>query len=218
MGTAVKVGSKAKQGIKVGDRVGVGAQSYSCLRPDCEDCAAGMENHCPRMAATYGAMYPNGEKTMGGYANYSRVPSHFVFKIPDAIPSEEAAPMLCGGVTVYSPLKENGCGPGKKVGIVGLGGLGHFGVLFAKALGADKITVISRSSTKKADALKVRPNLLLYPPGKLLSFEHGYPERIWCSSCQWKARRSVVLTTLYLLRTGSCQIHRRVRMSYCTPH
>jgi Zn-dependent alcohol dehydrogenase len=60
------------------------------------------------------------------------VPSHFVFKIPDEIPSEEAAPMLCGGVTVYSPLKQNGAGPGKKVGIVGIGGLGHFGLLYAK--------------------------------------------------------------------------------------
>ena len=63
--------------------------------------------------------------------------------------------MLCGGITMYSPLKKNGCGPGKKVGIVGVGGLGHFGILYAKALGADKIVAISRSNAKKDDALKV---------------------------------------------------------------
>lgn len=86
------------------------------------------------------------------FRDYNRTHEHFVFKIPDEIPSEDVAPMLCGGVTVYSPLKREGCGPGKKVGIVGLGGLGHFGVLFAKALGADSVTVISRSSAKKDDA------------------------------------------------------------------
>lgn len=91
----------------------------------------------------------------GGYSDYHRAPSHFVMKIPDAIPSEEAAPMLCGGITVYSPLKNNGCGPGKKVGIIGVGGLGHFGVLFAKALGADKVVGISRKADKKDDVLKL---------------------------------------------------------------
>ena len=156
VGTAVRVGSKAESRIKVGDRVGVGAQSSSCLRPDCEECAAGIENHCPRIVGTYNATYPDGSKAMGGYGDYARVPSHFVIKIPDALSSEEAAPMLCGGITAFSPLAHNGCGPGKKVGIVGFGGLGHFGVLYAKALGADKVTVISRTTAKKADAEKVR--------------------------------------------------------------
>lgn len=107
------------------------------------------------MVATYNSKYADGSKTYGGYANYTRVPSHFVLKIPDAIPSEDAAPMLCGGVTVYAPLKRNGCGPGKKVGIVGFGGLGHFGLLYAKALGADKVVAISRSHAKKEDAKKI---------------------------------------------------------------
>jgi alcohol dehydrogenase (NADP+) len=75
--------------------------------------------------------------------------------IPDAIPSAEAAPMLCGGVTTYSPLKDNGAGPGKRIGIIGIGGLGHFGLLWAKALGCDKVVAISRKSNKKADALKM---------------------------------------------------------------
>jgi alcohol dehydrogenase (NADP+) len=78
-----------------------------------------------------------------------------VFKIPEALSSAEAAPMLCGGITVFSPLVRNGAGPGKKVGIVGIGGLGHFGVLFAKALGCDKVVAISRKGDKKADALKM---------------------------------------------------------------
>ena len=160
---------------RVGDRVGVGAQSSSCLKPDCEQCANGEEQHCQiAHTDTYDSKYPDGSKAYGGYADYSRVPSHFVIKIPDAIPSEDAAPMLCGGVTVYSPLKKNGCGPGKRVGIVGIGGLGHFGLLYAKvkpnssrfilpfhgsnyvkALGADEIVAISRSSTKKTDAQKM---------------------------------------------------------------
>lgn len=155
VGTAVKVGSKAERGIKVGDRVGVGAQSSSCLKPDCEECASGMENHCMNMVGTYNGKYDDGSKSYGGYADYCRAPSHFVLKIPDAIPSEDAAPMLCGGITVFSPLKKNGCGPGKKVGIVGVGGLGHFGILYAKALGADSVTAISRSSAKKEDASKI---------------------------------------------------------------
>lgn len=91
----------------------------------------------------------------GGYATYNRTPGHFVIKIPDGIPSAEAAPMMCGGITLYSPLKNNGCGPGKKVGIIGVGGLGHFGVLFAKALGADKVVGISRKASKKDDVLKM---------------------------------------------------------------
>lgn len=115
-----------------------------------------MENHCPNaMVPTYNAKYPDGSKSYGGYATYTRVPSHFVLKIPDKISSEDAAPMLCGGITVYSPLKKNGCGPGKKVGIVGFGGLGHFGLLYAKALGADKVVAISRSHAKREDAQKM---------------------------------------------------------------
>ncbi|KAI9835427.1 MAG: hypothetical protein M1819_002345 [Sarea resinae] len=155
VGEAVKVGSKVEKGIKVGDRVGVGAQASSCMKPDCEGCASGFENHCDKMVGTYNGVYPDGSKSYGGYGDYTRVPSRFVFKIPEKLKSEDAAPMLCGGITVFSPLKQNGCGPGKKVGIVGIGGLGHFGLLFAKALGADKVVAISRTSGKKADAEKM---------------------------------------------------------------
>ena len=93
---------------------------------------SGQENHCTKMVGTYNSKYPDGSKSYGGYADYWRGPSHFVIKIPDSILSEEAAPMLCGGITSFSPLKHNGAGPGKRVGIVGIGGLGHFGLLYAK--------------------------------------------------------------------------------------
>lgn len=161
VGTAVKVGSKAENGIKVGDRVGVGAQSSSCLQPDCEECSSGDENYCPRTVGTYNSKYPDGSKSYGGYSDYARVPSHFVFKIPDSLPSEHAAPMLCGGITVYSPLKRYGAGPGKKVGVIGIGGLGHFAVIFAKALGSDKVVAISRNSKKRDDALKMGADELI---------------------------------------------------------
>ncbi|EOD51141.1 alcohol dehydrogenase [Neofusicoccum parvum] len=151
IGRAVRVGKNVTH-VKEGDRVGVGAQASSCLKPDCEACADGEENHCPHMVGTYAAKYPDGSKSYGGYADYNRTPGRFVLKIPDSIPTKDAAPMMCAGITLYSPLKREGAGPGKKVGIVGLGGLGHFGVLFAKALGADKVVVISRTGAKKADA------------------------------------------------------------------
>ncbi|MCJ1426210.1 hypothetical protein MMC29_004113 [Sticta canariensis] len=155
VGTAVKVGGKVENGIKVGDRVGVGAQSRSCLKPDCEECSSDQEHMCSEIVCTYNDQYLDGSKSYGGYSDYARVPSHFVIKIPDAIRSEDAAPMLCGGITVYSPLKKNGAGPGKKVGVVGIGGLGHFGLLYAKALGADRVVAISRTSDKKADSIQM---------------------------------------------------------------
>ncbi|KAF2702920.1 putative quinone oxidoreductase [Pleomassaria siparia CBS 279.74] len=158
IGKAVRVGSEVK-GIKVGDRVGVGAQSDSCLnrKGKCNDCSRGWENMCQREGRcdTYNSKFLNGGKSYGGYADYHRCPSHFVVHIPDKLSSSDAAPMLCGGVTTYSPLKNNGCGPGKRVGIVGVGGLGHFGVLWAKALGADRVVGISRKANKRDDVLKL---------------------------------------------------------------
>ncbi|KAI5811444.1 NADP-dependent alcohol dehydrogenase [Peziza echinospora] len=154
VGTAVSVGSNVKH-IKVGDRVGLGAQCGSCLKPDCYDCTNHQENYCPNIVQTYAAKYPTGETSYGGYANYTRAPGHFIFKIPEALSSEAAAPLLCAGATVYAPLIHNGAGPGKTVGIAGIGGLGHLAILFAKALGVDKVVAISRTSSKKEDAFKL---------------------------------------------------------------
>ena len=127
------------------------------MKPDCEECANGLENHCtnPGAVGTYDSKYPDGSKSYGGYSDYARAPSHFVIKIPDGIPSEEAAPMLCGGITVYSPLKNNGAGPGKSVGIVGIGGLGHFGLLYAKVGAEGRLSIIFvliRTSPRPLDA------------------------------------------------------------------
>jgi len=153
VGTVVKLGANVKH-LKIGDRAGVGAQSGGCLK--CPRCTHDQEAYCDEgEVGTYNSRYPDKSKSYGGYADYSRVPAHFVFKIPDAIPSDIAAPMLCGGVTVYSPLKYHGAGTtAKKVGIIGIGGLGHFGVLFAVALGAE-VYAISHSDSKKEDVLKM---------------------------------------------------------------
>ncbi|KAA8645589.1 hypothetical protein EYZ11_001797 [Aspergillus tanneri] len=152
-GVATLASSPASPEIKIGDRVGIGAQSMSCLRADCEACADGQENYCTRITGTYNGRYADKSKSYGGYATRWRGPAYFVFKIPDALPSAEAAPLLCGGVTVFAPLQKYGAGPGKLVGVVGIGGLGHMGILFARALGCDRVVAISRTSSKRKDAV-----------------------------------------------------------------
>lgn len=159
VGTVVRLGSeaaKANPSLKLGSRVGVGAQSDSCLNRTtrCAECEAGQENYCQHgFVGTYNGTYANGSPSAGGYATFVRCPAHFAIPVPDAIPSHLAASMMCAGVTVYAPLKRNGCGPGKTVGVVGLGGLGHYSVMFAKAMGADRVVVLSRKNNKKDDAL-----------------------------------------------------------------
>ncbi|CAG7956970.1 unnamed protein product [Penicillium salamii] len=164
VGIAVRVGSKAVGDIQVGDRVGVGAQSDACLsrEENCEECNTGQEKYCTKnWTGTYNGVFMNGEKSYGGYALYNRCPSHFVIKIPDGLSSAAAAPMLCAGITTFTPLKKHGCGPGKRVGVIGVGGLGHFALLFAKALGADQVVAISRGSNKKEDAMKMGADLYI---------------------------------------------------------
>lgn len=153
VGVAVKVGSQTK-GIKVGDRVGVGAQGDSCLSRfgKCEECETGEENYCDKIVWAYNSTHFNGDNNTGGFATYHRSPSHFVVKIPDGLESSQAAPMLCGGVTVYRPLKKHGVKPGMTVGVVGVGGLGHYAVLFAKAMGA-KVVGISRRESKRDEVM-----------------------------------------------------------------
>jgi alcohol dehydrogenase (NADP+) len=151
IGKVVKVGSKVKD-LKVGDRAGVGAQIGADL--NCANCKADQENYCPSQIDTYGAKYPDGTVSQGGYSSHIRAHQYFTFKIPDALDTAIAAPMLCAGLTTYSPIKRLGAGPGKKVAIVGLGGLGHFGVLWSVALGAETY-VISHSPNKKEEALKL---------------------------------------------------------------
>ncbi|KAI9838037.1 MAG: hypothetical protein M1819_006191 [Sarea resinae] len=150
VGTALRVGPKVTL-IKPGQRVGVGAQSYSCL--SCRQCLNDNETYCVHQLDTYGAKWPDtGIISQGGYASHVRTHEHWVFPIPDALETKVVAPMLCAGLTAYSPLVRNGCGPGKKVGVVGIGGIGHLAIQFAAALGAE-VYAISRTHAKEADAL-----------------------------------------------------------------
>jgi alcohol dehydrogenase (NADP+) len=103
---------------------------------------------------TYNAPYPDGTISQGGYASHVRAHEYFTFPIPKNIPDELAAPMLCAGLTTYSPLVRAGCGPGKKVAILGIGGLGHFGLLWASALGAETYA-LTHSPSKVEDAKKL---------------------------------------------------------------
>lgn len=153
VGQAVRVGSQVK-GIKVGDRVGVGAQGDSCLSRfgKCHECEEGEENYCPKIVWAYNSKHFNGDPNTGGYATHHRAPSHFVVKIPDGLESAQAAPMLCGGVTMWRPLKRNNIKPGMSVGIVGVGGLGHYGVALAKGMGA-RVVGISRRENKRSEVL-----------------------------------------------------------------
>ena len=151
VGKVTRVGERAAaDGFKVGDRVGVGAQVGSC--GECRACKDGLENYCSKWIHTYADVYPDGVHTQGGYATAIRAHRQFVFPIPDGIESRDAASMFCAGLTVYSPLRVNGCGPGKKVGVVGIGGLGHYAVLFAKAMGAEVFAFTH--GTKKVDDIK----------------------------------------------------------------
>jgi len=150
-GVVTEVGSKVQK-FKVGDRVGVGGMAGSCN--SCQNCSEGLENYCPKMIFTYSGKYVDGTITYGGYSDSMVVDEHFVVRIPDSLPLDAAAPLLCAGISVYSPLKYYGLDkPGLHIGVVGLGGLGHMAVKFAKALGL-KVTVISTSPNKKKDAIE----------------------------------------------------------------
>ncbi|WP_328488621.1 NAD(P)-dependent alcohol dehydrogenase [Streptomyces zaomyceticus] len=139
--------------FQVGDRVGVGCFVDSCRK--CEYCAQGLEQYCTRgMTGTYNALDENGEPTYGGYSSHIVVDENYTLRIPEGIDLDEAAPLLCAGITLYSPLAHWGAGPGKKVAIVGLGGLGHMGVKIAHAMGAE-VTVLSQSLKKQEDGLKL---------------------------------------------------------------
>ncbi|MFE1958922.1 NAD(P)-dependent alcohol dehydrogenase [Streptomyces sp. NPDC059479] len=137
----------------VGDRVGVGCMVDSCR--ECENCRAGLEQYCLQgNTGTYNALDRNGEPTYGGYSSQVVVDENFTLRIPDGLALDVAAPLLCAGITTYSPLRHWNAGPGKKVAVVGMGGLGHMGVKIAHALGAE-VTVLSQSLRKKDDGLRL---------------------------------------------------------------
>lgn len=138
--------------FSVGDRVGVGCFIDSC--GECEHCRNGEEQFCTKgVVLTYNGKDYDGEPTYGGYSRQIVVTDRFVVRIPDGLELDVAAPLLCAGITTYSPLKRWGAGKGKKVAIVGMGGLGHVAVQIATAMGAE-VTVLSQSLSKKDDGLR----------------------------------------------------------------
>src|SRR5919112_1463251 len=151
-GIVTEVGSEVTR-HKVGDRVGVGCMVNSCK--ECANCLAGEEQYCLKgMTGTYGAVDRDGTITQGGYSTHVVVTEDFVVTIPEGIELDVAAPLLCAGITTFSPLRRRGAGPGKKVAVVGLGGLGHMAVKIAHAMGAE-VTVLSQSLKKQEDGLRL---------------------------------------------------------------
>ena len=141
IGTVAAIGNEV-QTIEIAQRVGVGWQSNSCGQ--CEWCSQGLENLCPSSEATCVHRH-------GGYADRVRVNARFVIPIPNALASQNAAPLLCGGITVYSPMRSHNVNPSSRVGIVGIGGLGHMALQFARVFGAE-VTAFSSSASKEEEA------------------------------------------------------------------
>ncbi len=153
VGKVLEVGAQVKR-FKAGDQVGVGCLIDSCH--ECAQCRQGLEQYCLNGPTfTYG-LYERDGKTVahGGYSTRIVVDEHFVLSIAPNLPLEKTAPLLCAGITMYSPMKYWNIGKGHKVGVVGLGGLGHMGVKFAVSFGAE-VTVLSTSPGKEADAIKL---------------------------------------------------------------
>ncbi|PPG54990.1 alcohol dehydrogenase [Rathayibacter sp. AY2B7] len=152
VGVVAEVGSEVTK-HSVGDRVGVGCMVNSCR--ECENCLAGEEQYCLKgNTGTYASVDSDGTITQGGYSTHVVVVEDFVLRVPESIPYEAAAPLLCAGITTYSPLSHWEAGPGKRVAVVGLGGLGHMAVKFAHAMGAE-VTVLSQTLSKKEDGLRL---------------------------------------------------------------
>ncbi|MFE7564308.1 NAD(P)-dependent alcohol dehydrogenase [Kitasatospora sp. NPDC057500] len=153
-GVVAEVGPEVSR-WSVGDRVGVGCFVDSCR--ECDNCRAGLQQYCTGeggVVFTYNARGRDGAPTYGGYARQLVVDEQYALRIPDALALDTAAPLLCAGITLYSPLTHWGAGPGRKVAVVGLGGLGHLGVKIARAKGAE-VTVLSRSLRKREDGLRL---------------------------------------------------------------
>lgn len=152
VGIVSAVGSGVTK-FKKGDKVGVGCLVDSCR--ECSDCREGLEQYCKSPVFTYNS-YEADKKTLaqGGYSNSIVVDEDFVLRIPSNLPLDKTAPLLCAGITTYSPLRHWNVGPGKKVAVMGLGGLGHMAVKLANAMGAE-VTVLTRTLNKKEDAIRL---------------------------------------------------------------
>ncbi|MEI7545728.1 MAG: NAD(P)-dependent alcohol dehydrogenase [Mycobacteriaceae bacterium] len=152
-GIVTEIGSQVSK-FAVGDRVGVGCFVDSCR--ECKNCKAGVEQYCTGggNVGTYNGVGKDGQPTQGGYSGSIVVDENYVLRIPAALPLDAAAPLLCAGITTYSPLRHWKVGPETRVGVIGLGGLGHMGVKLAAAMGAE-VTVLSQSLKKMEDGLRL---------------------------------------------------------------
>jgi len=151
-GVVAEVGSEVSA-FKVGDHVGVGCMVDSCR--ECSSCRAGREQYCkPGVTFTYNSIGKDGQPTQGGYSEAIVVDQNYVLRIPGSLPLDKAAPLLCAGITLFSPLRHWNAGQNTRLAVIGLGGLGHLGVKLGGALGAD-VTVLSQSLKKLEDGLRL---------------------------------------------------------------
>ncbi|KAG0309353.1 hypothetical protein BGZ97_013093 [Linnemannia gamsii] len=153
VGTVVAAGPQSLR--HVGELVGIGGVINSCGK--CKDCTRGFQQLCTKKSFVFNDIYHDGSniETRGGFADRIRVNSEFAYRIPPEISPAEAAPLLCAGITTYTPLKHFGAGPGKRVGVMGIGGLGHLAIQWAAAFKADEIVAISTSDSKREEAKKL---------------------------------------------------------------
>lgn len=153
VGVVTSIGEDVSK-FSVGDRIGVGVFIDSCR--NCENCVRGLQQYCLEgMTGTYNGYERNSSQiAFGGYSNYFVIDQDFAVKVPNSLELSAVAPLLCAGITLYSPLRHWKAQPGQRIAIMGLGGLGHMGVKFASALGAE-VTVLSHSKTKEADARRM---------------------------------------------------------------
>lgn len=188
---------------KVGDRVAIGCMVDACM--ECAHCEAHLEQYCQDggMTGTYnGTDRRDGTPTFGGYSERIVCREEFVLKVPENLPSAEAAPLLCAGITSYSPLRTWKIGAGSKVAVAGLGGLGHMGVKLAAAMGAE-VTVLSRSESKRADANKLGAHRFINTDDKAAMKAHaGYFDMVLNTI----PVRHDVVPYLHLLRIDGVQV------------
>ncbi|RWW90612.1 hypothetical protein BHE74_00000359 [Ensete ventricosum] len=152
VGVVAQVGREVHK-FKIGDKVGVGYMAGACR--SCDNCRADDENYCPELVRVFNSFYPDGSKTYGGFADTVVVNEHFAVRVPETLPLYKVGPLLCAGITVYTPMKQHGLAqPGKHLGVVGLGGLGHLAVKFGKAFGL-RVTIISSTPHKEKDAVEL---------------------------------------------------------------
>lgn len=201
VGTVTAVGESVTR-HKIGDRVAIGCMVDSCL--ECAHCEADLEQYCLEgNTGTYnGKDRRDGSLTFGGYSTRIVAREEFVLKVPEGMPMAEAAPLLCAGITTYSPLRTWKVGPGSKVAVAGLGGLGHMGVKLAAAMGAE-VTVLSRSESKRADAEKLGAHAFLNTSDKAaMKAKRGYFDMVLNTI----PVRHDVVPYLHLLRIDGVQV------------